>query len=1418
MKAKLAFAFAFLLFLSQGVFAACTATEQSADYSPVGGSTSTLSTGVLSDGQTHTMNVNSNGDLVVITAWCFQNCTFPATIPMDTQNAVKTSVVTPGTTIGIDGLHTGQAAFYYVLNAIHGNHTITLTVTGGATQTQVSYIDFKPSAGCSFSHDVDSPVGAASHGGGVSNDQANTPSISGVTGDILVSWTVTTQHVNSPVNAPWSCPQYLGQGETQTCNIDVTQNGQAYVLSASSGTTSNSWTLINSSTGYEAIITSFKMTQQTANACPTGATYGANGNQTLAALGITSCRYVASYGLDTATGQYETDPWLLAPGMGNCASNCLTERNTLNGGATGVGIILRGGDTWHFGNSSASPYTGLIASGNGSGCDAGNSCGWTIGGSSNAWGSNVSNPLYFGVDKTWWNSSVCGVSWCRPIMNGDNPTSTTGVASCPHDLSTFSFIKTWTGTVNVIIDNFEFTGTCWSGTNRTVPYVDFGNTFTPATNNRTIENSYFHGWSHVTFGVSSTGQAVSAINEPSANNGGIGDVITHNIFDGSDTDEKSYSGITFGGYDIDSNVFRYMTQGCITNNTHTMHDNVFDHLYGYSDGLAHGNGCEFNTENNTDNVVYNNIWSNFAYDGVGCGNEQFQTAPQSGRTTYFFNNVIYGWGCGSNGNYLDICGSPSPSCSNTTFTINAFNNTMVMTNGGLSTLVATAPSTIHINFINNHCISPATPSSCILTTQGATIVQTTNLLQTTANATSQGYNATQTYAYSPTLGTNSSVGFGTNETTSLCSPLVGSGDSLLQAAGAACELETGYSCTLNLTNHTVSCPAIAIPVARPSSGVWDAGAYEFSAGAPQVATPSISPVAGTYTSPQTVTITDSTGGATICYTTDGTTPTANGAGTCTHGSTYSGLFLQSLPATVEAIGSESGFTDSSVATASYSPSSVATYYISKSTGSDSNAGTSKTFPWQHLPGMKSWSGTHAPVAGDVFILMGCDTWVNSDFPVNWDWSGVVGNPIKITTDNTWYNSTTCPSGWNRPIFDAQGAVITGGVVNGMFIGADATATSYVTVDDIEWIDLFSTGGAGASYIKFYNDTPNWTITNNYMHDLKVVLDSAGDCALLNPSANMDGSLFEFNVISGSDRSGQSPAGGVCDAFYSNFNGTTIAFNVVHDIVNFAPVYTNGNPLTIAHNLIYNILTTNNGGVNHCNAIETLGGGTVYIVDNIIHDMFCSGGEAMMIGNASEIDYVANNVIWNLGDSGNAQTTSIPQTDFATGLVMHFFNNTIVSPGGQNCINYSSKTGVSWTTLDIRNNHCINASMNDNFSSMVTGTYTTTPNTTMTTATATAQGYNASQTFAYSPTSGTNGTVGAGSNLTSVWPSGFTTDDTDYSCSQQTISGVVQAVCPARTSNTRPASGAWDNGAYEFSGALPGGATGSGVKFFTGKKP
>ena len=91
--------------------------------------------------------------------------------------------------------------------------------------------------------------------------------------------------------------------------------------------------------------------------------------------------------------------------------------------------------------------------------------------------------------------------------------------------------------------------------------------------------------------------------------------------------------------------------------------------------------------------------------------------------------------------------------------------------------------------------------------------------------------------------------------------------------------------------------------------------YTSGSGTPsQAATPQISPAAGSYTSSVTVTITDATSGATITYTTDGTTPIPGSHGTAI---SSGGSFTLTSSATVEAIASAAGFTPSAVTSATF---------------------------------------------------------------------------------------------------------------------------------------------------------------------------------------------------------------------------------------------------------------------------------------------------------------------------------------------------------------------------------------------------------------------------------------------------------------------------------------------------------------------
>ena len=79
---------------------------------------------------------------------------------------------------------------------------------------------------------------------------------------------------------------------------------------------------------------------------------------------------------------------------------------------------------------------------------------------------------------------------------------------------------------------------------------------------------------------------------------------------------------------------------------------------------------------------------------------------------------------------------------------------------------------------------------------------------------------------------------------------------------------------------------------------------------PTAATPTFSPAAGTYASAQSVTISDTTSGATIYYTTDGSTPSASST-------KYAAAISVTSSETIQAIAVASGYADSAVASATY---------------------------------------------------------------------------------------------------------------------------------------------------------------------------------------------------------------------------------------------------------------------------------------------------------------------------------------------------------------------------------------------------------------------------------------------------------------------------------------------------------------------
>ncbi|MGN6593955.1 MAG: chitobiase/beta-hexosaminidase C-terminal domain-containing protein, partial [Terriglobales bacterium] len=130
-----------------------------------------------------------------------------------------------------------------------------------------------------------------------------------------------------------------------------------------------------------------------------------------------------------------------------------------------------------------------------------------------------------------------------------------------------------------------------------------------------------------------------------------------------------------------------------------------------------------------------------------------------------------------------------------------------------------------------------------------------------------------------------------------------------------------------------------IVVTDSSTPPTGTGPAESVQSGPSVAAPTFSPVPGTYDTAQNVTLATTTTGATIRYTTDGSTPSE------TTGTVYSGPVIIGTTTTLKAIAYKTGMTDSSVTSGTYTITAFqpdgsgefvmeAEHYTAKVTGTD----------------------------------------------------------------------------------------------------------------------------------------------------------------------------------------------------------------------------------------------------------------------------------------------------------------------------------------------------------------------------------------------------------------------------------------------------------------------------------------------------
>lgn len=478
-------------------------------------------------------------------------------------------------------------------------------------------------------------------------------------------------------------------------------------------------------------------------------------------LGAATFYVSKTNGLDTrssATAQSKATPWAHIPGMAGATSNAASYSPN-----AGDDFILYGGDTWGSAD---------------------------LGGVNLTYSGSSGSPIYIGVDQTWFT----GASWTRPIWSCQN-------TNCGDSSPTLANVV-WLAGNYLTLDNIEITGYQYDGG---------GNIVSTYGNNITVEHMYIHGWSHTggSCGASTNDPYALTMNWSNFAGEGTGVLFSSNVIDGSDSGDIGGS-YCFGGI-LHGNVVQ---------------DNIIRYVYNGMNGIFNvidGNLIEFNNTSTTGdhcNMMYpQGIWSG---NIIQVSNNVVRHAVCAGGTTIFmlanssnpsdvayaFNNVLYD-------NEVNSDKGFSIGGSSTNGTFYYYNNTVVTAAGYCMQNGSAGTGTAH--YSNFHCISPQAICNFVggtCTSDGGNVNQTA--AQADANITSHfdQYTATETYAFSPVVATNSTVGAGTNYHST--------GGITCGLYAALCSDAT-YP-TYNATNHTV---ALRTTNLRPSSGAWDAGAYEF---------------------------------------------------------------------------------------------------------------------------------------------------------------------------------------------------------------------------------------------------------------------------------------------------------------------------------------------------------------------------------------------------------------------------------------------------------------------------------------------------------------------------------------------------------------------------------------------------------------
>jgi hypothetical protein len=215
------------------------------------------------------------------------------------------------------------------------------------------------------------------------------------------------------------------------------------------------------------------------------------------------------------------------------------------------------------------------------------------------------------------------------------------------------------------------------------------------------------------------------------------------------------------------------------------------------------------------------------------------------------------------------------------------------------------------------------------------------------------------------------------------------------------------------------------------------------------ATPTFTPSSGTYTGAQSAMIQDATSGATIYYTTNGTTPTTASA-------IYTGPFIVSTTGTLTAMAVASGHTASAAATANYT--------ISSTSGGSSGGGSGGTNPPAVNYPTGFTSANLALVGGPLLAAGALELTDGGNNEAHAIWYSTPVNVQKFTTDFTFQITPATANASDGMTFTIQNTGLTahGGI--GGALGYQGIKQSVAVK-----FDTFSNAGEGVNSTGFYTN-------------------------------------------------------------------------------------------------------------------------------------------------------------------------------------------------------------------------------------------------------------------------------------------------------------------------------------------------------------